>query len=227
MAAHPLDNPIWEALTTCQARFAQTSDLARRFPVEITILAGFLEATRESYESLASLLRTGETAAIFLDSFSIPSVGLRVIEADALLQMVHDGPDVVKAESEAEELDMNDLPQMMRLAELTKPGPFGRRTPELGTYLGVRRGREGLVAMAGERLHFPGYREISAVCTHPDYHGQGYASILVAALVQRIRDRGEVPFLEVRIENTRAIELYIRLGFKPRRTFKLAVLGVG
>ena len=223
---HPLDNPIWHALTTCQTKFAESSGLARRFPVEVTTLAGFVEPTRESYHSLASLLGIEESAALFLESFPAPPAGWAIIETAPLLQMVYEGSGTVASTIEAEELNEEDVSQMQTLAELTKPGPFGKRTPELGTYLGVR--REGrLVAMAGERLRVPGYTEISAVCTHPEHLGCGYASALVAELVRRICNRGEVPFLHVRQENSRAIELYERLGFTSRLTYHFALLRRG
>jgi predicted GNAT family acetyltransferase len=112
---------------------------------------------------------------------------------------------------------------MVELASLTKPGPFGRRTHELGTYLGIR--SEGkLVAMAGERLKVPGYTEVSAVCTHPEHTGKGYARVLMTEMMQCIRDRGETPFLHVRRDNRRAVELYERLGFRTRVTTHYAVL---
>jgi predicted GNAT family acetyltransferase len=112
---------------------------------------------------------------------------------------------------------------MMALTALTKPGPFGNRTHELGTYLGIR--REGkLIAMAGERLKIPGYTEVSAVCTHPEHTGHGYARILMAEVMERILGRGETPLLHVREDNVRAIELYQRLGFRLRVLLHFAVL---
>ncbi len=121
------------------------------------------------------------------------------------------------------ELGPQDSPEMMELAALTKPGPFGRRTHELGTYLGIR--CEGkLVAMTGERLKVPGYTEVSAVCTHPDHTGKGYARMLMTEIMRGIRDRGETPFLHVRRDNTRAVELYERLGFHTRVMPHFAVL---
>src|ERR1044071_10356575 len=139
-ASHPLDNPIWHALMTCQAKFAETSGTARRFPVEITTLAGFLEEpTPEGYAALASLARLGETAALFLQSSPAPTAAWSVIETVPLLQMLHErGADMTSA-VEAEELCAADASEAMALAEVTKPGPFGHRTLELGTYLGVRR----------------------------------------------------------------------------------------
>jgi len=221
--SNQLDNPIWYALTSSQANFAEASELARRFPPEITSLAGFLEATRESYDSLASLVPAGQDVALFLESAPVSPAGWTIIETTPMLQMVHNGCEPLNYAGEAEELNAVDAPQMLALAELTKPGPFGKRTHELGTFLGIRRDKK-LVAMVGERLRVPGYTEITAVCTHPEFSGRGYASALVAALVRRISARDEVPFLHVRSRNERAVALYEKLGFRARMTFCLTVL---
>jgi len=224
--SHPLNNPIWHALTTSQSKFAETSHLARRFPVEVTALAGLLEPTRENYDSLASIMGVGQTAALFLQSPPTPPAGWTINETSPLLQMVYDGRETSTSAVEMEELNAANVAEMLELAELTKPGPFGRRTHEMGTYLGIRSGGR-LVAMTGERLHMPGYTEVSAVCTHPEHLGHGYARTLVGEIVRRICNRNEVPFLHVRRENTRAIELYKRLGFANRATLQLAVLSWG
>ncbi|MGH9518070.1 MAG: GNAT family N-acetyltransferase, partial [Terriglobales bacterium] len=85
--------------------------------------------------------------------------------------------------------------------------------------------RDGrLAAMAGERLHPPGFTEVSAVCTHPDFAGQGLAAALVTAAARRILARGEVPMLHVRSDNSRAIALYQRLGFRERIRLHLLVV---
>jgi predicted GNAT family acetyltransferase len=221
--SHLLDNPIWHALSTCQERFAEVSHLARRFPVEVTSLAGVAEPTPESFAALASLTRRGEEAALFLTSLPEPPAGWTVVEQVPLPQMVHHGGRPKDSDFEADLLTFADVPHMMALAELTKPGPFANRTCEMGNYLGVR--REGrLAAMAGERLHLPGYTEVSAVCTHPEYLSQGLAANLIAAVVRQIYDRDEVPFLHVRPDNRRAIALYERLGFRERTRLLLLVL---
>jgi predicted GNAT family acetyltransferase len=112
-----------------------------------------------------------------------------------------------------------DVPEMLDLVARTRPGPFLPRTVELGTYLGIRR-QGALVAMAGERLHPPGWTEISAVCTDPDHRGQGLAARLVLAVAAGIKDRGETPFLHTSAGNANAIRLYESLGFRLRRTTK-------
>jgi ribosomal protein S18 acetylase RimI-like enzyme len=113
-------------------------------------------------------------------------------------------------------LTQADAPALLDLVAETQPGPFGKRTPLLGHYLGIRHdGR--LVAMAGERLRLPGYVELSAICVHPEARGKGHAAALTAALMQRAVADGLVPFLHVRPENKAAVELYRRLGFATRR----------
>jgi predicted GNAT family acetyltransferase len=112
---------------------------------------------------------------------------------------------------------------MMHLVELTKPGPFAARTIALGSYIGIRDGGQ-LVAMAGERLRFDGFTEISGVCSHPDHRRRGYPSLLVSTLMRQILDRGDTPFLHIFNDNTTAAALYRKLGFSPRRSFTVTVL---
>jgi predicted GNAT family acetyltransferase len=131
------------------------------------------------------------------------------------VQLVDDGI-AAEPDDEAVRLTAADVPEMLALVERTEPGPFLPRTIELGTYLGIRRGG-ALVAMAGERLHPPGWTEIRAVCTDPAVRGQGLAARLVRAVAAGIRDRGETPFLHAAASNTNAIRLYESLGFRLRR----------
>jgi len=236
---HPLDNVIWQALTTRQTHYAEICGEARWFLRDITLLSAFREPSDQGYDSLAELAGPGGTAALFLDEPYHPRPGWELIAGPPLLQMIFENgslpasPDA--AHSAILELSQKDSPEMVELATLTKPGPFGTRTHELGTYLGIRRRvsdrvnervseKEKLVAMAGERLKVPGHTEVSAVCTHPEHTGQGYAGILMTEVMRRILARGETPFLHTREDNARAIALYHRLGFKTRLRSHLALL---
>jgi predicted GNAT family acetyltransferase len=120
-------------------------------------------------------------------------------------------------------LTNDDAPEMLALATLTEPGPFLERTHTMGTFLGIRiEGR--LAAMAGERMRFPGYTEVSGVCTHPDFRGRGLARYLSAAVVARVEARGDRAFLHAWKTNHVAIALYEGLGFKVRAEVNVAVL---
>ena len=130
------------------------------------------------------------------------------------VQMVGDAV-TGRPDPEAVRLGPGDVPAMLDLVARTRPGPLGRRTIEMGTYLGLV-SDGALVAMAGERLHPPGYTEISAVCTDAAHRGRGLATRLVLAVAAGIRARGEVPFLHTGADNTGAIRLYEQLGFRLR-----------
>jgi predicted GNAT family acetyltransferase len=225
---HPLDNIIWKALTTRQAEFAESCGQARRFMPEVTALGAFREPTAEGYSSLAGLLPVQGTIGVFLDTPYEPRPGWTFVAGAPLLEMICENGNsfsgsTIPSRTELVELGAADSPEMIELTALTKPGPFGKRTHELGTYLGIRSDGK-LIAMAGERLKVPGYTEVSAVCTHPDHTGQGYARILMTEVMLRIRARGETPFLHVREDNARAVELYRMLGFSLRLRAHFAVL---
>jgi len=218
-----LDNPVWSALSTTHASFAEGDELAKRYPVDVAPFAATRDQSTESYDSLARLLGPGVTAALPLAAMpELPAAWTVVRKVDSA-QMVWNGslPPLVK--HSLEDLDISQVDEMLALVELTKPGPFFRRTPELGSYLGIRESGQ-LVAMAGERLRPFGHTEISAVCTHPEYRGLGYASSLVSTLIQKIAKRDEIPFLHVRTENSGAIRVYEKLGFKTRRIINIAIV---
>ena len=172
---------------------------------------------------------SGETVGLFLEEPYQARPGWSLVAGAPMPEMVYEGGSAPLSRSSSDadpeiiELGVADSPDMMALTALTKPGPFNKRTHELGAYLGIRRDGK-LVAMAGERLKIPGYTEVSAVCTHPEHTGHGYARILTTEVTQRIRNRGETPFLHVREDNVRAIELYRRLGFRQRVLLHFAVL---
>ena len=225
---HPLDNVIWQALTTRQAHFAETGACARRFVREISPLSAFEEPSSRGYSSLSELVSVGATTAVFLDEPYQARSGWEWVTGAPLLQMVCENGNGQPAPQshaglEIVQLTTKDSAEMLELTSLTKPGPFGTRTHELGDYVGIRDDGK-LVAMAGERLKVPGHTEVSAVCTHPEYGGKGYARLLMSEIMQRIRNRGEKPFLHVRCDNTRAIELYKKLGFSTRKETHFAVL---
>jgi ribosomal protein S18 acetylase RimI-like enzyme len=223
---HPLDNVIWKALTTWQAHLATINHDAGRFLADVSLLGALAEPTAEAYASLFSILNPGDRVGLFLPTDSPPALPRKVIVSVPLLQMISENAKSHESGREAfpfVRLGEADVPAMLALTRLTKPGPFEKRTHEMGEYWGIRQNGE-LIAMAGERLHLPGYTEVSAVCTHPEHLGHGYASALIHMLVQRIRSRGEQPFLHVLPQNTRAVQLYERLGFRKRVLMQYVIL---
>jgi predicted GNAT family acetyltransferase len=217
-----LDNAVHAALTGPQARFAQVSGRALRYPADVApFLALPSQPSREDWRDAADLVAPGTAAAIVHAGVGVPQTWKKLREFE-VVQMV--GEQVTgRDEPEAIALNAADVPEMLELVRQTNPGPFLERTIELGDYLGIRRGGD-LVAMGGERLHLEGWTEISAVCTAPTHRGHGLASRLVGALISGIEQRSECAFLHVLTTNTDAIRLYEKLGFRERRQLTISVL---
>ena len=222
----PLDNPAWASLTGPHAGFAEGTGLALRYPPDVSPfmavppIADGAPIPGEVWAAVADLAGPGQVVGLsgapesFAKlppgwEFAMRGEGVQLIATEAFDTDLDTG-------TEVSELGAVDVPDMLALIARTRPGPFLPRTYELGTYLGIR--REGtLIAMAGERLHPPGWTEISAVCTDAQYRGQGLATLLVRAVGRGIRERGETPMMHAAAVNTNAIRLYESIGFALRR----------
>ncbi len=220
-SAHPLDNPIWRALTTRHAHLAEGGALARRYPAAISPLAGLPEPGASNVTALATLVEVGDEAGIFETAPPALPGSWEVLREARITQMaLASRTPLPEAEVGATALGADDVEEMLALVALAQPGPFRTRTIELGRFVGVRdAGR--LIAMAGERMWIDGFREVSGICTHPDARGRGLARALSAHVVNRMLAAGETPVLHVLSSNVGAIELYRTLGFEFRAEFCL------
>ena len=220
---HPLDRPVWSALECRQAAVSVGNHLARRFAPEFGPFAATRDDQHEALDALDELMASAERLLLLQAGVS-PIPRAAIIEHRAAgVQMVLKALKPAVGRATVERLGPADVPEMRALAELTRPGPFEARTHELGAFYGIRhRGR--LVAMAGERMKLNGFVEVSAVCTHPDYRGRGYAAQLTSIVASQILDRGKTAFLHAYATNTPAIALYEALGFAVRCEMIVTVL---
>ncbi|MEU9149689.1 GNAT family N-acetyltransferase [Streptomyces sp. NPDC048417] len=220
-----LDNAVWSALAGPHAHLAERFGRAARYPDDVYAYAALADPTDpEAWADLHTLVGPGTTVKIKPVEEAPP--GWEVVGGGAGVQFVDTG---LRAEPdpEAVRLGSYDVPEMLDLVARTEPGPFRKRTVEMGAYLGIRR-RGRLIAMAGERLRLPGWTEISAVCTDPGHRGRGLATRLVRAVAAGIRERGDTPFLHAAPGNATAIRLYESIGFTERlRTRSLLVRSPG
>jgi ribosomal protein S18 acetylase RimI-like enzyme len=218
-----LDNPVWHALVSAQRELAQCHGLAARYRRDISPLAGVREPTRGALEDLRTLAQAGEQLWLLSDGpLDLPPCW-RAVRARHIDQMVGTGARPRPA-SGFVELGDADVADMAALVELTRPGPFEPHTRTMGAYLGVRDPDGRLVAMSGQRMNLAHYREISAVCSHPDARGRGLTAPLMAELMARIEAEGKTPFLHVKTENGGAKAVYEKLGFVVRRAIYFSVI---
>lgn len=229
--AHPLDRPVWSALTTRVAPLAIRRDegagAAVRLDPDVGVFVAAADASADSRVALNDLCRL------------YPGAGMVELEDGPMAPILPDAPVVSRAacvqmtasaltpaaESDLDVLTLGeaDADEMLALATLTRPGPFRRGTLRLGGFIGVR--REGrLIAMAGERMKVEGFTELSGVCTHPEFRGQGLAGILSRLVTARILARGEQAFLHAYADHGATIAFYEGLGFRVRARVTYTVL---
>ena len=211
-----LDNAVWNALNTGNKDLAKGNENVKYYPIDVAPFTGLRENTAANLQTLYEITPNVD------EVFSINTAGEMDIKPWTLLrsipcfQMVCENPIQHKSSTEPlVALSDEHIPQMLALTKLTNPGPFRQRTIDLGHYQGIFDG-DRLVAMAGQRIYATPYAEISAVCTHPDYAGRGYAAQLIMNQIDRIRQAGDIPYLHVATFNHRAIKLYESMGFTTR-----------
>ena len=223
---HSLDRPVWNALQTGWAELAQGDARALRLDPDYGPFGAAADSSSPSLEKLADLVPLdGELWVAEADDMLTPP-GTIIVKASPLHQMVASHLNPIEARTDITPLGEADALEMRELALLTQPGPFFALTHRLGDFVGVK--RDGiLVAMAGERMKLDGFTEVSAVCTHPDHRGNGYAGALMSIVIERILARSETAFLHSYSSNAGAILLYERLGFSLRRQICVTVLSRG
>jgi ribosomal protein S18 acetylase RimI-like enzyme len=219
----PLDNPAWYALTGPQAHFSEGTGLALRYDPEVGVFGALPDAPgAEAWEALARLVGPGGVVGVFqAGGLELPA-GWNTVMKIPGVQMVAGEP-IGEADDAFVELGSSDADDMLALVERTKPGPFLKRTHELGFYVGVRE-HGALIAMAGQRMRFGGYTEISAVCTDEQARKRGLATRLTRAVAAEIEERGDTPMLHASATNAGAIRVYEALGFAVRATFDFTIV---
>ncbi|WP_276090374.1 GNAT family N-acetyltransferase [Pedobacter sp. JY14-1] len=219
-----LDNPIWSALCSDNSALGSGTDQVKLFDLDIAPFGAVKEDTPENFRELYNRTESNRVVVMFSPKANLDTLPFETIAKIPGYQMVFEGilPKAIVG-SDPVSLADEDVPAMLALTQLAQPGPFTERTIAFGGYKGIFEGNI-LVAMAGQRLKSGGYTEISAVCTHPEHSGKGYARSLIHSVIRDIVATGNTPYLHVRTDNARAVALYHRLGFRIRTDICFYVL---
>jgi hypothetical protein len=219
-----LNNPVWHALNSGNSHLGEGNDRVKYFNSEVSPFVALRDSTPDSFGELHNILPGGRISFFATPvQFDIPAPWKTVACVHGL-QLVHNGI-VVKDDHIHTAINLSgaNCAEMVNLAKLTSPGPFNMRTIEFGHYQGIFNDST-LIAMAGQRMHAFNYAEVSAVCTHPDHTGKGYARQLLTNQINRILAACDTPYLHVKHDNKRAIDLYKSLGFSVRSDMYFYIL---
>jgi GNAT superfamily N-acetyltransferase len=213
-----LRHAVWHGLQGAHASLGMANAGAANYALDVSVFAA-LAPGADDLTSMAELVGAEEVFGLLVDAQETPShPGFEILTRVPCHQMICTAPVLIE-DDECIALGANHIAQMLALVKLTDPGPFAARTIEMGSYFGIFDG-ESLLAMAGERMRPRGWIEVSAVCTHPDAQGRGYAARLVSRVLRGIDAAGCGAFLHVvksgPSEKT-AVGVYERLGFRHHR----------
>lgn len=210
-----LDNPFWSALDSIHRGIALRAGDVARYPADHAPFLGVASAAVRVGDAFERLVAPGEAVYLLGVVPTVP-VGWALQAFRPLAQMVCDAPLASVDGPEIVPLGEAQRPDVLALTALVYPHYFRPCTMDMGRYFGIyEQGR--LAAMIGERLGSDATREMSAICTHPDFNGRGYARRLTVWLTNDTLARGVQPFLHVSHENPRAKQLYEQLGYRVRR----------
>jgi ribosomal protein S18 acetylase RimI-like enzyme len=218
---HPLDNPIWTALNSGSASFAYGNGTVRFIDRRIGFFAGIPFYDAEHLNQLFAEMDSGMRVIVFPPGYLDLDAKWKERNDNALLQMVFDKPSInLFLDESIRALAAADVPEMLALTQLAKPGPFLENTIAFGGYFGFFVDGK-LVSMAGTRLAAGPYTEVSAVCTHPDFVGRGLAQRVLPHVLNYVQQQGQIPYLQLYPDNLPALRLYQRLGFVERANLRV------
>jgi ribosomal protein S18 acetylase RimI-like enzyme len=215
-----LDNPVWSSLNGEHAALGRRSAHAARYLADVAPFVGAELGAVGASEELAELVAPGESVLFVGSVPEMSSSAFRVEPLESIAQMIGESRPLPSNGPSIIELSAIHAADVLDLTARVYPHYFRPRTMAMGRYLGIYDGTK-LAAMAGERMRFGRYVELSTICTDPAYTGRGYAQHLVNRLIIDVREANRIPFLHVSHRNARAKALYEHLGFRFRADIPL------
>ncbi len=215
MEANPLNNPVWNSLTTTHQAHCLNLEGFKFYDPKYCPF-GALNHEEINADALQAYANLTNDFFIVGNRPATHPQNLQLKNELVCNQMVLHEPIQLELKEEIVLLNDSYQKELIALVNLVQPGYFKDKTPDLGNYYGIFKNNQ-LVAVTGERMKMANATEISAVVTHPEHSGKGYAKQLVAFVANQIVEEGKIPFLHVAEKNVGAIGLYEKLGFVTRR----------
>ena len=209
-----LDNPVWHSLSESHKKIAIDYPNIKFYQPDYCPFGGFQKNVNIS-EPINEYSAKVDNFYIIGEKPGLPG-HLKIKKELVCLQMVINYSIDLEIKERIIKLTREHSEALFQLVNLVQPGYFKKKTELLGDYFGIFRNDE-LIAVTGERMKMNDFTEVSAIVTHPEHTGQGYAKQLIANTVNNTFQQKKIPYLHVLETNTGAIKLYEKLGFTTRR----------
>lgn len=210
---HKLDNPVWYSLAESHKNLALVYNKTHFYNPDYCAFGAFNAITNKS-EDLVDYSKLVPSFFLFGAKPKLPQSLQLKGELLCLQMIVREKIDITFTD-EIVKLDESHRAALLALVKIVYPEYFKSKTADLGNYYGIFKDGQ-LVAITGERMQMDDFIEVSAVITHPEHTGKGYAKQLVAHTSNAIFEQNKTPFLHVAEANIGAIKLYKKLGFVTR-----------
>lgn len=209
-----LDNPVWYSLLEVHKNLCVDYGTVKFYQPDYCPFGAF----ENVIDTSAALDEYAQLSGNFFVVGKKPSFSKKLVVKNELicLQMVIENMIELEDDNDIIKINNNYKDALFMLVNEVQPGYFKKNTFMVGDYYGILK-EDKLIAVTGERMKMDGFTEVSAVVTHPDYTGKGYAKKLVAYTVNKMFTQNKLPYLHVAEKNIAAINLYEKLGFKTRR----------
>lgn len=209
-----LDNPVWHSLSETHQIFSVDYSGIKFYHPDYCPFGGF-----DISDNISKYIDEYSTLA---DNFFIvgdkPELSNRLVLKKELvcLQMIINDKIDIETKEDIIALSNQHTDALFQLVTLVQPGYLKKKTALLGNYFGIFKNGQ-LISVTGERMKMNDFVEVSAIVTHPDHTGLGYAKQLIAHTINNIFNQSKTPYLHVAETNIGAIRLYEKLGFSTRR----------
>lgn len=213
-----LNNPVWYSLAESHKKLALLYNKTHFYDPDYCAFGAFNEIPNNG-EDVVAYAKLVPSFFIFGEKPSIPN-SLQLTDELLCLQMIVRSRIIIPYKDEIVKLEESHREALLGLVKIVYPEYFKSKTADLGNYYGIFKNNK-LVAITGERMQMNEFTEVSAVITHPEHIGQGYAKQLVAFTANAIFEQNKIPFLHVAKANIGAVKLYEKLGFETRREISI------
>lgn len=146
------------------------------------------------------------------------------LKGEVMLLSLEKGDENTTVTTEPEKLSMGDTGEIAELMHVAYPEFWSVITAEgieetFGKALWVGIRRDGKLVAFGKAVSETPVGHVAWIATHEDYRNKGFATSILSVLLREVLESSLTAFIYVLNENTTALHVYSKVGFKPYKRY--------